>query len=296
MWKNLSPFAPTTRLEEWKLPRILAVQRSLGSLATVHRLLFGENTQEFESLFLSGQVHYPDLYPAAFADRSMQDRKLPVYPLPKTAQSCKRFSGFRYIFPDERKQEKQRHGVRDSLLDWAMFKLLNENEIDDNESPEDEYKRSIAALKALQQNKLCKTCGAAMEYFTGYYRREATDPYNMILAEVEEHTRVQTHTGINRMTGTVEESILYSRQVFEEDMQFWGMLKLSDALLSTYTEFITIANEEKLIRVGTGRTRGLGKVDLTLDKDELDKHERLEALDLEEKERLEAFTEPRRRF
>jgi len=254
----------------------------LGSLANVHRLLFSENIQEFESLFLSGEVLYPDLYPAAFPDQKMQESQLPVYPLPKTAQSCKRFNGFRYIFPGEQKQEKQRHGVRDSLIDWALFNLLDKNEVSDNKIREDEVenKRSIAALEVLRQHKLCQVCGAAMEHFAGYYRRETSAPFNMILAHVEEHTRVQTHTGINRMSGTVEESILYSRQVFEENMQFWGTLTLADELVSTFTEFIEKANAERLIRVGTGRTRGLGKVDLSID-----------PVDQDEQDRLSAFTE-----
>src|SRR6266567_669115 len=259
----------------------------LGSLANVHRLLYSEKTEEFEALFLSGQVHYPDLYPAAFPDQKMQESRLPVYPLPKTAQSCKRFSGFRYIFPGERKQEKQRHGVRDSLIDWSVFNLLDKNEVSDNKIREDEVedKRSIAALQVLRQHKLCPVCGAAMDHFAGYYRRETSDPFNMISAHIEEHTRVQTHTGINRRTGTVEESILYSRQVFEENMQFWGTLMLPDELASTFTEFIEQANAERLIRVGTGRTRGLGKVDLSLG-----------LVDPDEQDRLSAFTERVERF
>ena len=35
----------------------------LGSLAAAHRMLRGDQTQEFEQLFLSGKIQYPNLYP-----------------------------------------------------------------------------------------------------------------------------------------------------------------------------------------------------------------------------------------
>src|SRR5437588_7289348 len=72
-----------------------------GSLAAVHRLLHGQHEGDFASLFLSGKVSYPDLYPAMFRDPDMSTLDFPVYPLPKTAQSCKRFSGFQYMTKDE---------------------------------------------------------------------------------------------------------------------------------------------------------------------------------------------------
>src|SRR5439155_15286989 len=91
----------------------------VGALAAVHRLLRPQKTSEFEQWFLSDQILYPSLYPAIFDDSGLQDRNLPVYPVPKTAQTCKRHEGF--LFPD--KEENDAHGVRDSLIDWALFQL-----------------------------------------------------------------------------------------------------------------------------------------------------------------------------
>jgi len=97
----------------------------MGSLATVHCLYHFDDTEHFEKLFLTGQVLYPDLYPATFKNKGMQDaHNLPVYPLPKTAQTCKRFPGFLPLEDEE--VDDPRHGVRDSLFDWAMFKLGSE--------------------------------------------------------------------------------------------------------------------------------------------------------------------------
>src|SRR2546421_12984931 len=63
----------------------------LGRLAASHRILRPEQEDEFATLFLDEQVHFPHLYPAQFGTRSFHDRNLPVMPLPKTAQTCKRF-------------------------------------------------------------------------------------------------------------------------------------------------------------------------------------------------------------
>src|SRR2546428_1240064 len=93
-----------------------------GSLAAAHRLLHNKDTSGFESLFLSGKVFFPNLYPALVKDTSMHSLDFPVYPLPKTAQTCKRFYGFQYMTKDEiKKGDDKRHGVRDTLFDWALF-------------------------------------------------------------------------------------------------------------------------------------------------------------------------------
>ena len=223
-----------------------------GSLATVHRLYYPEDTENFARLFLDGQVYYPDLYPAPFKEKVLQNaNKLPVHPLPKTAQTCKRFPGFLYVFPDER-VNWPRHGVRDSLLDWALFELTS------NQARKAGKKIEPAVLLApFKAHKECPTpdCGKSMEQFTGYY---SCSDGHMRIAKPD--TRLQTHTGINRDTGTVQESILYNRRVFGEQTCFWGMLKLPEHLASTFEQFIGEIGESGLVRVGTGRSRGSGKV------------------------------------
>ena len=69
-----------------------------------------------------------------------------------------------------------------------------------------------------------------MDRFPGYYRRIHSDDVEQ-LTMTEAETRLQTRTGINRATGTVQESILYSRQVFEEHTRFWGMVHVEDELV-----------------------------------------------------------------
>ena len=213
-----------------------------GSLAAAHRLFDAEQSREFEQLFLSGHVQYPHLYPASFKQaEAQQARLLPIYPLPRTARSCKRFPGF---VDDE--EDNKPHGVRDSLFDWAAFKLGGETR---------------AALEPLIKQKECH-CGKAMHHFSNFYRRfeDKQGKTRMCTPGVEK--RLQTHTGINRNTGTVQEGILYSREVFDEQTRFSGLVKFSDELARSFTGFIEHIGASGLVRVGTGRTRGLGKVQI----------------------------------
>ncbi|MEO6891354.1 MAG: RAMP superfamily CRISPR-associated protein, partial [Ktedonobacteraceae bacterium] len=228
-----------------------------GSLATLYRFYYQQDDAQFEQLFLSGQVHFPDLYPATFGSENMQKAlNAPVYALPKTAQSCKRFSGFMPL-PDEDVARDERHGVRDTLLDWAAFELANSAQRDGQ--PIDVN----TLLKPLREHKSCPYpgCGKPMDHFAGYYRRSEDGR----LATSEAEKRLQTRTGINRDTGTVQEGILYNRSVFQEHTRFWGQLKVSEDLIPPLKAFIEEVGLSGLLRVGTGRTRGLGKVHLSIE-------------------------------
>ncbi len=247
-----------------------------GCLASAHRLLYKDKKEEFEELFLKGQVYYPHLYPATLKiphriikkdqeeANSLQEDTLPIYPVPMTAQTCKKQSGF--LFPKDEKEE--RHGVRDSLLDWAIFNLLTKDV---------HSKREIDALNLLHAQHLCKsktcegkTCEALMHPFKGYYRRSCTpspEDGRLRYIQAEVPTRLQTRTGISREWGIVEESILYNREVIEDGMRFWGTTKLPEELEPVFIQLLeeaTVSNtgtrKSSLLRVGTGRTRGLGAV------------------------------------
>lgn len=229
-----------------------------GSLANVYRLYYPDETTMFERLFLSGQVHYPDLFPASFKSGIIQNSEsLPVYPLPKTAQSCKRFSGF---FPAKDEDvDEDRHGVRDTLLDWAMFELGRTETLTARQEP----LSAGELLKPLLAQKDCH-CKRPMDHFSGYYRRNYSLPEKNI-CKASLNTRLQAHTGINRDTGTVQEGILYHRRVFEEQSRFWGLVKIADDdLVDPFTAFIEEVGFTGLVRVGTSRTRGMGKVSLSI--------------------------------
>jgi CRISPR-associated Csx10 family RAMP protein len=241
----------------------------LGSLANAHRMKYRERAPQFVQFFLAEQLSYPNMYPASFPsldDDEMQDIRQPVYPLPKTAQTCKRFPGFLYLSKKEVENNvEQRHGARDTLLYLTVFALLRQQGNED------------AALAALEPLIRCeyrnpqtgRQCGETMHHFDGYMSSDSKG--HLMLAQL--YVRLQTHTGIDREWGTVQETILYNRAVIEEDTRLWGTLKLpnDEQLVGEFTEFVRTASEAGLVRIGTGRTRGLGKVAIqahTLDEED----------------------------
>jgi CRISPR-associated protein Csx10 len=243
----------------------------LGSLATIHRVLRPEQTKEFEQFFLLGEMLYSNLYPSYPYPPTFESKESgwieqgAVYPTPKTAQSCKRHEGFLPLGPkDDDDHGRDRHGVRDSLVDWALFKL-------------GESYPSLNRTRALQENKICKfknkKCSEPLDHFKGYYRyyrHTQTDQERPVLTKND--TRLQTHTGIDRQSGTVREGILYSRQVFEEGSKFWGEIRLpvDETLAISFNSFLWAARDSHLLRMGTGRTRGMGKVEIHFEDKETD--------------------------
>jgi CRISPR-associated protein Csx10 len=100
----------------------------MGCLFSTHRLLRRDKESELIQFFLSNKVLYPILYPASFKNSRMQNAFSPLYCVPRTAQTCKRFKGFLPLLDDEQDDEDERHGVRDSLFDWAIFTMLGNAE------------------------------------------------------------------------------------------------------------------------------------------------------------------------
>lgn len=220
----------------------------LGGLAAAHRLFYPDRKDEFEQFFLQEAIFYPNLYPADINGNvgDWQDMFLPVYPVPKTAQSCKRCSGF--LHP--KTEMNDAHGVRDTVIDWALFKLGMKTHAEE---------WGFESLEMLLEYKKCQICKEPMDHFDGYYRRSNT--LREMIATNTPVTRLQTRIGIDRESGTTQEGAFYNRQVFDEGTTFWGEIKfLDDRLLSMFKDFIVDAGTSGLIRMGTGRTRGMGKV------------------------------------
>lgn len=213
----------------------------LGGLATAHTLL-RHNPTEFCAFFTDGLASFGNLYPAAFVE-ALQGSDRPVYPLPNTALSCKRFGGFRF---DQRNQRDPHHGVHDALIPRALFALSGQTNT-----------RALNALKA------CPECGEPLDTFGGFYRRDPFDATHIGVTKVRRELR--TRTGINRATGAVEQGILYSREALQADTPFWGTLTVTDAQANAFRTFVEEASESGLLRLGNNRTRGFGRVYLKLE-------------------------------
>jgi CRISPR-associated protein Csx10 len=220
----------------------------LGAFAAAH-LKTRDDETEFTQFFLSGEICFGNLYPAnfqsdEFSNTDLRDDEQPVKPIPNTARSCKRFRGFRFK-ADSNNQE--RHGVMDSLVYWGLFALSSQLKIE-----------------ILNAHKICpypvgqNECGELLDAFPGFYRRgeEITE-----IGKSEAKTRLLTRTGISRETGTVQEGILYNREVLNEGQSFWGTMSFADE--SLYNNFCAFARDvgyKGMLRIGNNLTRGLGKL------------------------------------
>ncbi len=230
-----------------KTTKLLTGSAVLGSLASLHRQRYSEQRTEFPELFLQEQVYFPQLLPASYeiSEQALSENRFfhSVLPVPRTAQSCKRFGGFHKL-KEESPTIPARHGVRDMLLDWATFSLLQQKrDISKKENP----------LEAHKECGYKDGCTEVLDHYTGYYRRHYVDAKLRTAMEVK--SSLEMHTGINREQGTVEDSILYSREVIARGSIFSGMIKVPDHLEEQLLQF-----HDQRTYIGTGRTRGLGKV------------------------------------
>src|SRR5262245_40476088 len=67
----------------------------LGGLAHAHYEL-RHDPEEFSAFFLQDGAHFGNCYPACFSTPLLTGEAHPVLPIPLTARSCKRFSGFKF--------------------------------------------------------------------------------------------------------------------------------------------------------------------------------------------------------
>ncbi len=236
----------------------------LGTLAQAHQLL-ERDENKFTTFFLRESIRFGNHYPSSFCAKELYGQYDPVLPMPLTARSCKRFSGFRFHAD---KEEKQRQGVTDMLIPLALFALSSETCIDVlkpwdkcNCNVPDDQKHPLDRVK-------------------GFFRRGVQPKH---YGQPKPKKALRTRTGINYDTGIVQSSILYSRQVIEKGSTFWGMCFVDDELVEAFDAFVKETQECGLLRVGNNRTRGFGRISFNHSSMECDS-----ATDIQN--RVEAFT------
>lgn len=238
-----------------------------GALVNAYSTMYPGQTHELEELLFSETTRLGNLYPVD-AKENAANPKQPVYPFPRTAHSCKRFGGFKSTA-----NKTDAHGIHDHLIPLALFEMSN------YQKPE-----------LLRERRLCEftnanglTCQEARSpQREGYYRRGETAG---AWSSFEPKAMLRTHNGISRRRGTVQESILFSRSVMAAESVFWGMLRVDDDDHAvTLKQFVEEASQAGMIRVGSNRSRGMGRVELTLTACDPDTPEKLAG-------RLETFNQ-----
>ncbi len=247
---NIRVSRSTARFETY---RYIPGTTLLGAFAAAHRKIRND-TDEFTRFFLSGEVSFSNLYPANFRDddfsnTDLQDDEQPIKPIPNTARSCKRFSGFRFKADSDK---KERHGVMDSLIYWGLFAVSHQTKVE-------VLNANMKCTYPVEQAECCEL----LDTFSGFYRRGESITE---IGKSEAKTRLLTRTGISRETGTVQEGILYNREVLNEGQQFWGTMSFADEVLfNDFHDFAVETGDKGLLRIGNNLTRGLGKLSILED-------------------------------
>lgn len=210
----------------------------IGGLATTHALLYNDADQH-DAMFFHEETSIGNLYPSRFENKRLQGELDPVYPIPTTVVSCKRFPGFR---SDQKNEELPHHGVHDTLIPWGLFCLSRQTCSD-----------------VLEKLKTCTDCEHPLDRFPGFYRRNRSQ-----LGKASVSLGLRTRTGIDRATGSAHQGILYSREFLQPGMTFWGTVTVPDEQADRFRAFIQKANESGLLRLGNNRTRGFGRVTLAV--------------------------------
>jgi len=200
-----------------------------GALAAA-LLQAGESNDSalFKGLFESGQARYGNLYP------TVARAVTPSWPLPATAWSCKIRRGF-CPAPSDPPSVEENHGVLDTLtaqLDGSAWR----------------------------QHDRCTQpgCGSQREPLDGYYTLDGDGAY----LRPEHSRRLITRTAMDGRWGTARSGFLYTVEAIEEDQLFVGFVQIADKSAKQVEDALWRVREAGELRVGLGRSRGLGHVTL----------------------------------
>ena len=195
-----------------------------GALAEVYLSERGEpDDDSFQNLFVSGQVHYGDLWPTLDSDLTHGSILIPA-----TSQACKRYG------------LTHRDSLRDTLLDVftepAPLECGHADNGDDRKckEPLDRVAGYLNGLDSLEKvaAKSELRVSAAMDRSTGAAARE------MLFTQ-------HTLTGKNNKPD-------------KDDVCFQGTLRLANSALKTPLN--GFLKENTTLFLGSGRSRGLGEV------------------------------------
>lgn len=208
-----------------------------GALAEAHSLLRPKEKEEFRQLFLADVINYGNGYPCAQAAEGMS---VGAWPAPATTLTCKRCPAGR---------DSQAHGLRDTLIPIVLF-AQSQYEDDSLLSPLEKCNYIDDGLPA---------CRSRLERYTGFLcKSRSSSEYTACIAETE----VRTHVGISRTTGAAQQGVLYSRQMCRSGTLLSARIDASPDLADTLVRLLIEISQEKLLRVGNNRTRGLGVMQL----------------------------------
>lgn len=212
-----------------------------GAVATLMVEDGQADSTAFQRLFVHAR---PALFTNAYAAPSVH-----VTPavLPATAMSCKVESGFR----------PTGHGVIDTLVERLCVEALRP--------------------AGLLYTPKCNHCGMRLERFTGFYRQDGQNFRKELVTQ-----RLLTRVAINRRRATAEDELLYSPLVIsegwlDEDGNYSETKFTATVMVPDYAEVLQ-RYLQQVDHLGSGTSRGLGSVQLEVERDTPNNTEELAAL------------------
>jgi len=195
-----------------------------GAAATRYLQNHGQD-DDFQVLFVMGQAAFADLLPAT--------EELPSRLLPSTARLCKRYHW------------DHSDSLTDSLLRLALAEVMNSVE-----PLEDEVWQYCPKQE-------CQKVRNRRDRAVGY-----VTPRDKPVSVTK---RLLTGTSIDRGTGTAQLGMLFSQEALEEGQYFRGVVRMAGEdetadSLSIRLESVLQVGER--LRIGAGRSRGLGLVEV----------------------------------
>ncbi len=195
-----------------------------------------------------GQLRFSDIRPIGPASTTTDDRDtILARLLPSTAFSCKDEAGFRSD------SEHHGHGVFDTLLERAVWEL-----------------QGITSYQYLPR---CPTCGGRTRVIAGAYTFKEEDgqvSYHQQRVAKELLTRV----AINRRRGVAEDQLLYAISALSPHVRsgqdyvparYGGVIRVPSASAEDKALMAILAKHlAQIHHIGSGRTRGLGSVKITV--------------------------------
>lgn len=157
-----------------------------------------------------------------------------AYPLPRTAHSCKRLPGF--LSDQKDGAEYRPHGVQDSLFPILRYQQAKKS--DPHTPPPDPH---------------CPECGSPIEPYHHFYLVKQSINYR----KVEPVRRQIMKTAIDPRRETARPANLFIVEAVNESTEFAGFFRLGSQ--EDEEMFVkTVCPEGGTLRIGYGRTRGLG--------------------------------------
>ncbi|MBU0567810.1 CRISPR-associated RAMP protein Csx10 [bacterium] len=203
-----------------------------GALAMLYIRQRGTDA-DFYRIFTSDNVRFGNCYP--------EGAKV----IPSTTASCKYNKGF----STSRSPGDGKHGVWDILAEMAKYEVMQD--------------------KLAKNFEYCEDCPSVMDRFSGYYLQEGEDNFSLVKAS----KRLVARTAIMDTLETALPANLYTLEVLNEKkeegnvfvpQEFIGEFETDNT--NWFDELNNLLSQHgNEMRIGIGKSRGLGEVDIKLD-------------------------------